>query len=494
MQQPPWEDRRTCIITCSTHFRLYLYHGTPAEFRRELADDVGYNISVNDRGSVAVGYDGVWALALALEAAQATLLRRLDSYQYGDEEYAMAVGRGIRELSFAGMSGPVQFSEGGDRMGDLLIEQNIDGVEVIVGIYSNIQDEITWNIPTEQLWYYSGGEPPFDSDVTETIELLQSIPVGILAAMSVLAALGMALAVMFLVFNVWKRNERQIKMSSPKVNNIIAIGILSAYLGVVLLGIDKSVVDEKALLVICRTRSWIIPVAFTLAFGGMFTKMWRVYSIVIANKTKRKVIKDYYLFGIIAVLLLVDFAILVPWQIIDPIHIEEDRAHIAQTVEDLEHHQQRVELRVICTSNNNTIWTLIIVIYKAFVVVFGAFLAWSTRNVKVSGLNDSHYVGLSIYNTVICCVVAAALSFFNASSPGVTFALVSGFMLFCITLSLCMLLFPKVIAVYRKNAVGDETFTGLKIGTTMVPTICHKAAQGGDIPTTSTHRTENQHN
>ncbi len=49
-----------------------------------------------------------------------------------------------------------------------------------------------------------------------------------------------------------------------------------------------------------QTRSWLLAVAFTLAFGGMFSKTWRVYSIVIYKKTKRKVV-DYVnkLFAII---------------------------------------------------------------------------------------------------------------------------------------------------------------------------------------------------
>ncbi len=41
-------------------------------------------------------------------------------------------------------------------------------------------------------------------------------------------------------------------------------------------------------------------------------------------------IKDRYLFGIIAVLLFVDFVILLPWQIIDPIHIEETQVPVPQ--------------------------------------------------------------------------------------------------------------------------------------------------------------------
>ena len=41
-------------------------------------------------------------------------------------------------------------------------------------------------------------------------------------------------------------------------------------------------------------------------------------------------IKDYYLFGIIGFLLFIDFAILVPWQIVDPINIEENRVPIME--------------------------------------------------------------------------------------------------------------------------------------------------------------------
>ncbi|XP_022083750.1 gamma-aminobutyric acid type B receptor subunit 2-like [Acanthaster planci] len=459
---------------------------TPQEFREEIASEVGYTISVTNRGSAAMGYDGIWALALAMDQAEADLTGRLDSYRYGDVEYARSVGRSIHRLGFDGMSGPVRFAEGGYRIGNLLIEQNIDGKEVVVGTYDNIADLIRWSVPIKKLWYYSGGAPPFDSDITKTVEYLQGNPVAFIAAVSVLASVGLILAVMFLIFNIWKRHNRQIKMSSPKINNIISVGIMLAYISVALLGIDRPMVDhENALLAICRIRSWIMPLAFTLAFGGMFTKMWRVYSIVIANKTKRKVIKDYYLFGIIAVLLLVDFAILIPWQIIDPIRIEEKRLPVPQNEVDLERHEKRVKLNVICTSNNNTIWTLVLIIYKAFVVVFGAFLAWSTRNIKVSGLNDSHYVGLSIYNTVICCVVAVPLSLLNVSSTTVTFALVSGFLLLCITVSLCMLFIPKIVAVYRKNTVADESFLGTRFGTTVGAPRVTTGALGNDLPTTS---------
>jgi len=37
---------------------------------------------------------------------------------------------------------------------------------------------------------------------------------------------------------------------------------------------------------------------------------------------------------------------------------------------------------------------------RLFVQVFGCFLAWETRNVSIAALNDSKYIGLSVYNVV----------------------------------------------------------------------------------------------
>ncbi|XP_022082611.1 gamma-aminobutyric acid type B receptor subunit 2-like isoform X3 [Acanthaster planci] len=443
---------------------------TPAEYRRQMEPVVGWNLSVSGRGLTATAYDGMWALALGLHDAQQELGRPLDSFAYGDKEYADIVSRNVQSQKFQGVSGPFGFSELGDRVGTLLIEQNKNGVEEVIGTYDIDNNVISWLLNTSDIWYYAGGKAPFDSDNTETQELLQSTPIAILVTVWVLCGLGTIFAISFIAFNVWKRQNRQVKMSSPNVNNLISVGIILAYLCVALMGVDRSLVEDKAFQILCTVRSWGLALAFTIAFGGMFTKMWRVYSIVIHNKTKRKVIKDHHLFIIIGVLLLVDLAILIPWQISDPMQVVTEKVAVPQTDEDVALYRKFVELHVKCTSTYDTIWTMALIIYKAFVVVFGAFLAWSTRNVNVPGLNDSYYVGLSIYNTVICCVVVVPLSILNVSSMGVTYALVAGFLLLCTTMSLCMLFIPKIIAVFRKNAVSDQVnFTGNRVGASSRP-------------------------
>ena len=77
---------------------------TPAEYRRQMEPVVGYSLDVTGRGLTANAYDGMWALALGLHDAQVELGRPLDSFQYGDADYADVVGRFVQRQKFEGVS------------------------------------------------------------------------------------------------------------------------------------------------------------------------------------------------------------------------------------------------------------------------------------------------------------------------------------------------------------------------------------------------------
>lgn len=59
---------------------------------------------------------------------------------------------------------------------------------------------------------------------------------------------------------------------------------------------------------------------FSLAFGAMFSKTWRVHSIFTDVKLNKKVIKDYQLFMVVGVLLFIDLALMTTWQVADPFY------------------------------------------------------------------------------------------------------------------------------------------------------------------------------
>lgn len=64
---------------------------------------------------------------------------------------------------------------------------------------------------------------------------------------------------------------------------------------------------------------------FSLAFGAMFSKTWRVHSIFTDVKLNKKVIKDYQLFMVVGVLLFIDLVIMTTWQVADPFYRETKR-------------------------------------------------------------------------------------------------------------------------------------------------------------------------
>lgn len=109
-------------------------------------------------------------------------------------------------------------------------------------------------------------------------------------------------------------------MSSPHLNNLIIIGCMLTYLSVIFLGLDSGLSSVSAFPYICTIRAWLLMAGFSLAFGAMFSKTWRVHSIFTDVKLNKKVIKDYQLFMVVGILLALDLAIMTTWQFADPFY------------------------------------------------------------------------------------------------------------------------------------------------------------------------------
>ena len=85
--------------------------------------------------------------------------------------------------------------------------------------------------------------------------------------------------------------------------------------------------------------------------------------------------------------------------------------------------------------------------YKGILLLFGVFLAWETRNVTIPALNDSKYIGMSVYNVVILSAIGATVSMVlnDTTYYELLHALVSVVVLLSTTVTLTMVFLPKVI-------------------------------------------------
>ena len=136
----------------------------------------------------------------------------------------------------------------------------------------------------------------------------------------VVASLGILIATVFLGINIKFRNKREIKMSSPNMNNLIIIGCILTYTSVILLGLDSHLTSVKSFPYICTARAWILMSGFTLSFGSMFSKTWRVHSIFTNVQLNKKVMKDYQLYLVVGALVVIDIITLTTWQVVDPFY------------------------------------------------------------------------------------------------------------------------------------------------------------------------------
>ena len=62
-----------------------------------------------------------------------------------------------------------------------------------------------------------------------------------------------------------------------------------------------------------------------------------------------------------------------------------------------------------------------------------------------AALNDSRHIGISVYNVVFPCALGMTVVNVVDYHPDVTFAVLSVLVVFCTTITLCLVFFPKVI-------------------------------------------------
>ena len=80
------------------------------------------------------------------------------------------------------------------------------------------------------------------------------------------------------------------KLSSPYVNVMIIAGAIVFYLTVILFGVDENVASFSFVDGLCHARVWLCVIGFSLLFGTIFAKAWRIYYIFSHLKPNNKTV------------------------------------------------------------------------------------------------------------------------------------------------------------------------------------------------------------
>ncbi|KAG8035862.1 hypothetical protein G9C98_002988 [Cotesia typhae] len=382
---------------------------TSEDFRQRLNKQLkedGYDVDNNrypeGYQEAPLAYDAVWSVALAFNKTMDKLSKSgksLKNFTYTDKEIADEIYSAINSTQFLGVSGYVAFSSQGDRIALTQIEQVIDGNYVKLGYYDTQSDNLTWK--NRERWI--GSKVPQDRTIVRKV--LRTVSTPLFACMSACSALGIIIAILLIFFNVWFRHRRVVLSSHPVCNTIMLVGVIICFISVFLLGLDGRFVSPGEYEHVCQARAWMLSIGFTLGFGAMFSKVWRVHRLTTKTKAdqaklfiaKQKIssvqknVQPWKLYTMVSALLAIDFIILGAWQGLDPLqrtievfpleaspHGDDDDAKISP---ELEH----------CESQNNSIWLGLVYGYKG-IVLDASFT----------------FVALAI---IFCCFLSMALIF-----------------------------------------------------------------------------------
>ncbi|KAL5235333.1 hypothetical protein ACI65C_002742 [Semiaphis heraclei] len=406
-------------------------------------------------------YDGVWTAALAIQEVarkvhqsshdKGILNRTIADFEYRDKEWEDLFLEALTKTSFEGVTGPVRFYNN-ERKASILLKQFQGDKEVKIGEYNGVTGTLDLSVGEEVKWRAGGKGPP--KDRTLTIYEDSHVNVGVYIGLAVAAVVGIVIATVFLIVNIRYRDQKYIKMSSPHLNNLIIIGAMLTYSSVIFLGLNSQMTSINMFPYICAARAWLLMAGFSLAFGAMFSKTWRVHSIFTDITINKKIVKDTQLFLMVGILLCIDLGIMFTWQFSDPFYRE------TKQMESYPHpHSDDIVIipcNEYCQSDHMTVFLAIIYVYKGSLMVFGAFLAWETRHVSIPALNDSKYVGMSVYNVVLMCVAGAAISFVLSDQQDASFIIISVFILFCSTATLFLVFIPKIVELKRNPQGVDK--------------------------------------
>ncbi len=263
---------------------------------------------------------------------------------------------------------------------------------------------------------------------------------GIIAA----AALGiLACFVMMILFATW-RNRPQIIASSLLFVELIIVGAAMIYASLFFWVLETTTA-------MCNLRYWLAGVGFVLMFSALLTKTWRVWRIFHEHSLKMIKLTNMYLLRIMAAALTIEIIVLAVWSgaftpQMETIVLDENRPVLNYRT---------------CTTDNSLPFAIVLIIYKALLILAGVVLGFWSRKIR-SEYNESKFILIAMYNITFAALILLVLFAIGISDRYIDFLIRSIAILWGVTATLCILLIPKIYYV----ATGSNDPTKKRNGST----------------------------
>ncbi|VDM75092.1 unnamed protein product [Strongylus vulgaris] len=162
-------------------------------------------------------------------------------------------------------------------------------------------------------------------------------------------------------------------------------------------------------------------------------------------------------YTVIAAFFVIDLVIILCWIVFDPLQRIEQRFPLLEPPAGSDDDVMLLPILELCQSSHQEVWIGLVLGYKCLLLVFGLFLAYESRNLKLRYVNDSRLVGLAIYNVAILSLVTGPVTtLLIRSQANANFAFVAATVLLCTYISLGLVFVPKMRFICRVPPSADE--------------------------------------
>ncbi|XP_072035456.1 gamma-aminobutyric acid type B receptor subunit 2-like [Amphiura filiformis] len=348
-----------------------------------------------------------------------------------------------------------------DKVGiELYVSQYRDEQLEIVAYFDNNGENPTWaNGNASHSIKWRGNLVPVDG---KTFNRHYVVPGDISKiVMCTFTSLGIFMGIIFLLINTSRRKEKAIKITSPTLNNFIAIGCILLYSSVYVWSVEHSDLADMAIATLCYIQYICVVMGFNLCMGALFMKTYRVHTIFRATFKAIKVdLHDNDLICWIVAIIALDAVIISLWLALDKLYVVEFGLTPQFDSEDPDQEIYNIQVIRKCKSGYQPAFFSALAVTKLIMLTFGVFLAWKTRNVTIAALNDSKYIAASVYTIAVVVTLLLPSLVMTANDVDTQFLCYASAIIIVITTVLLLVFLPKMVILW-KHRTGTTLNTSI---------------------------------
>jgi len=306
------------------------------------------------------------------------------------DRYALDVGPPALDISIGGEDNILEFSvehidgnticqftrkvDTGDKWDKVIL----GGQTKLMFAFNPETTDLVYHGPTRQSNFY------FDFYETYPVD---EVSVAIVIVYGVLGGLGVLFA-LFIILSIAKQEE-YFKFMSPLFCQLLCFGAMICISSVFPL------MQQPPTHHACYAYPWLLGIGFSVMFGGLFSKTWRLWRLFSTKSLKAQVITNGTVLIGVAMFVIPMVIFLIIWSSVDGFVVQQQ---FSPSVDGA--------VRFVCYTPRA--WWPIFAAMVALVLVLGCIITFLIRNLPPE-FNDAEPIGFSMYNALMMFVAGTAI-------------------------------------------------------------------------------------